>query len=194
MLADMVVARWYVMYVLWLLLKITLIGEMRWTIALSDWRSRAQCHLLFSWSGWGCGTCLPSLLISPGMWRKLCFFSASIRKTIFALIPTHSGHCWGRFLPHYRDNLADKRNRDFANATSHTSMLRWPDYGCWPNYRGLGGCNYRPGHNSDAGSRFSMPSSTVETNQNSVCSRRFSTKHVGFSPGNFFKWIPFCLL
>ena len=59
---------------------------------------------------------------------------------------------------------------------------------------GWGGCNYRPGHNSDASSHFSMPSSTVETNQNSVCSRRFSTKHVGFSPGNFFKWIPFCLL
>ena len=191
----MVVACWYVMYVLWLALKITLIGEMRWPIALSDCRSRAQCYLLFSSSGWGCRTCLPSLLISPGMWRKLCFFSVSIRirKTMFALIPTHSGHCWGRFLPHYRDNLADKRNRDFANATSHTSMLRWPNYGCWPNYRGLGGCNYRPGHNSDAGPHFSMPSSTVETNQNSVCSRRFSTKHVGFSPGNFFKWIPFCL-
>ena len=193
MLADMVVARWYVMYVLWLALKITLIGEMRWTIALSDCRSRAQCFC-FPHLGEDVG-----LVCLPCSYHQECggncvFFSASIRKTIFALIPTHSGHCWGRFLPHYRDNLADKRNRDFANATSHTSMLRWPNYGCWPNYRGLGGCNYRPGHNSDAGSHFSMPSSTVETNQNSVCSRRFSTKHVGFSPGNFFKWIPFCLL
>ena len=53
----------------------------------------------------------------------------------------------GTFLSHYQDNLPDKRNREFANAPSHTSMPLWPNYCCWPNYwgvRGVGGAIIDP--------------------------------------------------
>ena len=95
----------------------------------------------------------------------------------------------GTFLSHYQDNLPDKRNREFANAPSHTSMPLWPNYCCWPNYWGWGGGGQlltRNCHKSDAGSNISMPSWTVETNQNARRSRQFTTKPRGFSLHNFF--------
>ena len=149
----MLVMRRYVMYVLWRLLKIVVIGiEMRW-IGISDSRSSTTSLL---------SRPLHSVLYDPSdvvqvhdvglvclarrMFRELFLSFPSILKPylrrFWLVLVIVGGDFWliiGTFLSHYRDNLPDKRNREFANATCHTSIALWPNYCCWPNYRGWGG-------------------------------------------------------
>ena len=141
------------MYVLWRLLKITVIGiEMRW-IGISDSRSSTTNSLL--------SRPLHSVLYDPcdvvqvhdvglvclagRMFRELFLSFPSILRPylrrFWLVLVIVGGDFWliiGTFLSHYRDNLPDKRNREFANAPCHTSIALWPNYCCWPNYRGMG--------------------------------------------------------